>query len=372
MSEITPPKPDARLLSLDALRGFNMFWIMSGEDVVSEFLSRFHNKYIHAIQLNFTEHVEWEGIHFYDMIFPLFLFIIGVALPYTVAKRIARGDSRRKLQIQIFQRTFIMFFLALLYAGLLEFKGIDHLRILGVLQRLALGYGCAATILLYTKERSQAIIAGSLLLLYWFLMTHIRVPGAPLGSMTQMGNAANYFDRLMFTRHQMYTDYGDPEGLLSTIPAISTALLGVLTGQWLRSERTQQKKVLGLFAAGLISIALGYAWSPWFPIIKKIWTSSYVLVAGGWSMLLLALFYWIIDIKGWKKWAFGFVVIGMNPLTIYLGQRIIPFESTAKFFFEGVAHLAPLYEGFILALAVFTIKWLFLYFLYRQKIFVRV
>ena len=265
-----------------------------------------------------------------------------------------------------------MLFLALLYAGLLEFKGFDHLRIMGVLQRLALGYGCAATILLFTKERAQAIIAASLLIIYWILMTHIPVPGVPIGSMTQMGNAANYLDRRMFLPGQLYTSYGDPEGLLSTIPAISTALLGVLAGQWLRSNRTQQKKALGLVGAGIVCIALGYAWSPWFPVIKKIWTSSYVLIAGGWSMLLLALFYWLIDIKGWKKWAFGFVVIGMNPLTIYLGQKIIRFEETAKFFLGGVAQLSPYYEGLIMALAIFTLKWLFLYLLYKQRIFVRV
>lgn len=372
MSDIPAPQPDDRLLSLDALRGFNMFWIITGEDIVSEFLSKFHNKFIHAVSLNLTDHVEWEGFHFYDMIFPLFLFIIGVALPYTLAKRIAKGDSRKQIGLKILKRTLIMLILALLYAGILEFKGLDHLRIMGVLQRLALGYGIAATILLFTKVRAQAAIAAGLLILYWILMTHIPVPGVPLGSMTQMGNVANYLDRRMFLPGQLYTSYGDPEGLLSTIPAVSTALLGVLCGQWLRSHRTQQKKALGLAAAGIVCIALGYLWSPWFPIIKKIWTSSYVFVAGGWSMLLLALFYWLIDIKGWKKWAFGFVVIGMNPLTIYLGQKIIRFEETAKFFFGGVAHLAPLYEGLIMAIAIFTLKWLFLYLLHRQRIFVRV
>ncbi len=372
MSELPIQKPAGRLHSLDALRGFNMFWIMTGADIVDELLSKFHNKFIHAINSNLTEHVEWEGFHFHDMIFPLFLFIIGVALPYTLAKRRERGDSQKHLQLKIIKRTVTLIVLALLAAGLLEFKGFDHLRIMGVLQRLALGYGCAATILLYTKERAQAAICAGLLILYWILMIKIPVPGVPLGSMTQMGNVANYFDRKWFLPGQLYTSYGDPEGLFSTIPAISTALLGVLCGQWLLSDRTQLKKVFGLVIAGIACIALGYAWSPWFPVIKKIWTSSYVLIAGGWSMLLLALFYWLIDIKGWKKWAAGFVVIGLNPLTIYLGQRFIRFEYTAKFFFGGIAHLTPVYEGLIMAIAVFGIKWLFLYFLHRQKIYLRV
>src|SRR5258706_1146611 len=155
-------------------------------------------------------------------------------------------------------------------------------------------------------------------------------------------------DRVLFARGQLYEKYGDPEGIFSTIPAIGKALMGVLAGQWLRSAKEGNQKAKLLFAAGLASIALGYLWGVDFPVIKKIWTSSYVLVAGGWSLLLLATFYWLVDVEGWKKWTFFFVVIGLNPITIYIADPIIDFDVIAKFFLGGLAKHAPLEGGIFL------------------------
>lgn len=349
-----------------------MFWIIGGEDLISSIADYLHRPFLSKISANLTSHVEWEGFHFYDMIFPLFLFIIGVTLPMTFGRRLAKGDSRAELVKKILQRTFVMFVFGLIYYGLLEFKGWDHQRIMGVLQRLALGYCAASFATLFLKRRSQIILFISLLVGYYLAMRWLPVPGFPLGTMSPEGNFANYLDRLLFKPGQLYEKYGDPEGLFSTIPAVATALLGVFAGQWLQSDRDAKQKAVGLALAGCACLALGNLWGLWFPIIKKIWTSSYVLVAGGWSLLLLALFYWIIDVRGWKRWAFFFAVIGVNPLTIYLAQKALDFDKIAGFYVNGILQFTPLFKPILFAISILTVKWLLLWFLYRQKLFLRV
>jgi predicted acyltransferase len=362
----------ARLESVDALRGFNMFWIIGGAELLAAIAEAARLGWLNVVSANLTEHVEWEGFHFHDMIFPLFLFIMGVTTPFALARRRENGASRAALVRHVLRRVVVLFFLGLVYNHLLKLHGIEHLRIMGVLQRLALAWGCAALISLFLDLRGQIVAAVSLLLVYWAAMRWIPVPGHPLGSFTPEGNFANYLDRLVFLPGQLYERYGDPEGLFSTIPAVTTALLGIFAGQWLRGPKPPWEKVLGLVAAGALGIALGYAWSPWFPVIKKIWTSSYVLVAGGWSVLLLALFYWAIDVRGWKRWAYFFVVIGLNPITIYLGQEIIDFEKIARFFVGGVLQFTGSMTPILLGIAVLAVKWLFLRLLYKHRIYWRV
>lgn len=367
------PPASSRLESLDALRGFNMFWIIGGAELLAAIARAVNAGWLTAISDNFTEHVEWEGFHFHDMIFPLFLFIMGVTTPFSVAKRQASGEPRGTIVRHVLERTLVLFLLGLAYSGLLQFKGFDQLRIMGVLQRLALGWGCATLLSLFLGLRAQVAAAVALLLGYWAAMALFPVPGHPTGSYTPEGNFANYVDRLAFLPGQLYTSYGDPEGLFSTLPAIVTAQLGLFAGRWLRAPGTGPQKVRMLVIAGAAGIALGYAWSPWFPVIKKIWTSSYVLVAGGWSALLLALFYWLIDLRGWKRWAYFFAVIGLNPITIYLGQRIIRFGPIAEFFAGGLARAAGYpYSAIVLAAAALAVKWLLLRYLYTQRISLRV
>lgn len=361
-----------RLESLDALRGFNMFWIIGGAELLAAIATAVPWGWLQAVSANFTEHVEWEGFHFHDMIFPLFLFIMGVTTPFSVSRRREQGDSQAVLARHVLKRTAVLFFLGLVYSGLFKLAGIENLRILGVLQRLALASGGAALIYLFLNRRGQVAAAVSLLLVYWAALCWIPVPGHPLGDFTPEGNFANYVDRLVFLPGQLYKSYGDPEGLFSTLPAITTALLGIFAGEWLRGPKPPGDKVVGLIAAGALGIALGYAWSPWFPVIKKIWTSSYVLVAGGWSALLLALFYWVIDVRGWKRWAYFFAVIGLNPITIYLGQKIIDFDKIAEFFVGGLTQFAGGVAPIVLGIAVLMVKWLFLRFLYKQRIYLRV
>jgi len=361
-----------RLESVDALRGFNMFWIIGGADLLGAIAQAVNVGWLNAISNNFTEHVEWEGFHFHDMIFPLFLFIMGVTTPFAFARRQEKGATRADLVRHVVQRTLVLFALGLVYGGVLKLPGFEHVRIMGVLQRLGLASGCAALIYLFCNRRGQIFATVALLLAYWAAMCWLPVPGVPLGTFTEEGNFANYLDRVIFFPGQIYKPYGDPEGLFSTLPAIGTALLGIFAGLWLRGTKTQPEKVRGLVIAGLLGIALGYAWSPWFPVIKKIWTSSYVLVAGGWSALLLALFYWILDVRGWRRGAYFFAVIGLNPITIYLGQKIIDFGKIANFFVGGVLQFTGVLTPILLAIAVLAVKWLFLRFLYKQRIYLRV
>lgn len=362
-----------RLESIDALRGFNMFWIMGGAELFASTAAWLNIPWLLVVSDNLTEHVEWEGFHFHDMIFPLFLFIMGVTTPFSVGRRREKGAALGELVRHTLIRTAILFFLGWVYSGLFKLEGWNELRIMGVLQRLALGSGVAVLCYLFFALRVRIGICIALLLAYWAAMKLCPVPGHPVGSMDEHGNFANYVDRLIFKPGQLYKEYGDPEGLFSTIPAISTALLGIFAGEWLRSSRAAMEKVKGLVIAGALGIALGYAWSPLFPVIKKIWTSSYVLVAGGWSALLLACFYWIIDVRGARRWAYFFVVIGLNPITIYLGQRMIDFDKTAEFFVAAAAKMAGHdIEVVILALAGVAVRWLFLHFLHRQKIYLKV
>jgi predicted acyltransferase len=364
--------PSQRLLSLDALRGFNMFWIIGGAELFAEIAKRIDNRYVTAVTDNLSKHVKWEGIHWHDMIFPLFLFIIGVTLPFSLGRRMEQGTPRAELIKRVLKRTALMLLLGLVYSGLFDLKGFEHQRIMGVLQRLALGYCFAAIIYLNTRVRGQIIALVSCLVGYWLAMRFIPVPGFNRGDFSEYGNFANYIDRVLFAPGQLYEKYGDPEGIFSTIPAIGTALMGVLAGQWLRSSREGNEKARMLVIAGLLGIGLGYLWSIDFPVIKKIWTSSYVLVAGGWSLLLLATFYWLIDVKGWTKWTFFFVVIGLNPITIYIADRIIDFDGIAKFFIGGSAKMFPLYGPILLLAVSIAIRWLFLLHLHRQKIYLRI
>lgn len=368
--EVRPRQP--RLTSLDALRGFDMFWITGGAVLLEAIARQVDWAPFTRVMENLCQHVDWEGFHFHDLIFPLFLFVIGVAMPFALCSRLERGVSRSEVLLKVIRRTVLLYVLGLVYYGLLEFKPFTQLRLLGVLQRLALCYGIAGVLMLYLSIRGQALVAALCLVGYYLVMRFVPVPGDHGGPWTMHGNLANYVDRLVFTRGQMWEDYGDPEGLLSTIPAVATALIGVFTGYWLRSSRPAGVKTLGMIAAGIVMIGGGYLWSLDMPIIKKLWTSSYVLVAGGWSLLLLAAFYWLIDVRGWKGWAFFFVVIGLNPITIYVGQEIVNFDAIGEYFLRGVIARWPDYKPIIVLAGGLAARWLFLLFLNRQRVYLRV
>jgi predicted acyltransferase len=246
------------------------------------------------------------------------------------------------------------------------------MRYVGVLQRIALCYFLAALIMMKAGICGQALWAAGILIGYWIVMKVVPVPGFGAGVLTPEGNFASYIDRLYLPGRFCCFEFGDNEGLLSTIPAESTVLLGVLCGHWLRSTVDSLRKVKWLVAAGITSLFAALLWDLIFPVNKLLWSSSYVLFAGGWSMLLLGAFYWLIDYRGYRKWAFPFVVIGLNPITIYVAQGVFDFGVIAQIFIHGFVGSFGEFKLVFVALCVFTVKWLFLYFLYRQKIFLKV
>ena len=355
-----------RLASVDALRGFDMFWIIGGGTLLANLTKVYSHPVTDAIQRQ-LHHVEWEGFHFEDLIFPLFLFIVGVVLPFSFTRRLELGHNRRALYLHILKRSSIIILLGLIFYGIQRFVW-PLMRWPGVLQRIGICYFFAAIIVMNTKWRTQAIIIAAVLILYWIATMLIPVPNYGAGNLTMEGCLSSYIDQQLIPG-ELYYGYGDNEGVISTLPAICTVLLGALAGHWLRSGQLGDRKAAGLAIAGIVSLIVGLLWGQVFPIIKILWTSSYVMVAGGLSLMLLALFYWIIDVKGYSKWAFFFIVIGMNPITIYFLQRFVDFNGIAEFFLAGAVEHADLLKPVILSLGIVLTKWLFLWFLYRHRIF---
>ena len=363
-----------RLYSLDALRGFDMFWIMGGEGIIIG-LASLTGWPVFKWAAEQLEHVPWDGFHFYDMIFPLFLFIAGISFPFSYEKRIASGAGRKLIYRHVLLRGIILVLLGIAYNNGIRFD-FGEMRYGSVLGRIGLAWMFAALIWMNTRVSSRVILFWAFLIGYWLLL--MLFPAHDLGPadrFSQEGNLASYIDRLLMPG-KLYLGNHDPEGIFSTIPAISTALLGMLTGEFIMSEYLNDKLlkkagVLVLAAAALM--ILGQVWGIFFPINKNLWSSSFVCFAGGLSLLLFAVFYIIIDILNFRKWAFFFVVIGLNPITIYLAGRIINFRNASRFFFGGVSEALPeTWAPLINGIGLTAIAWIFLYILYRKNIFLKI
>ena len=359
-----------RLLSLDALRGFDMFWIVGAEELVRG-LGKITEGGPIGLIADQLRHKAWAGFHFEDLIFPLFVFIVGVSLVFSLTKAIAQAGRRAAL-IRIVRRFAFLYLLGILSYGGLS-TPVEKIRLLGVLQRIALCYLFASVLFCYLKPKALAAVCAGLLVGYWALLSFVPVPGHGAGNFAEGANLANYVDAQFLPLRKWDGDH-DPEGLLSTLPAIASCLLGVFAGLLLQNSAVPERKKVGyLVGAGLACLAVGWLWHLNFPVIKKIWTSSFVLVAGGYSCLLLAAFYQIIDVWKFQKWATPFVWIGVNPITIYFGGRFIDFEALAKLFVGGpVAAASGRYAELLLAVVSLAFGFLFLRFLYQRKIFLRV
>jgi predicted acyltransferase len=332
------------------------------------------------------EHSKWDGLTPTDLVFPFFLFIVGVSITLALERRADAGGSKRDLYLKIVRRTVIIFALGLVLTAF-PYNDLATFRIPGVLQRIAVCYFCAAVIFLNTRWRAQAAIGVALLVLYWAAMKLIPVPGYGAGDLSMAGNLAAYVDRGVFGRHTWKPLY-DPEGLLSTIPAIATTLCGVLTGHLLRSRRAPLEKVAAMFVAGLGLMVAGWAWNFWFPVNKALWTSSYVVLTAGMALELLAACYWLIDIKGYRAWAKPFLVFGTNALAVYfLSEFTVLVASLIKFTradgsrtdLLGLIYgklfaswLAPINASLLFAVCT-VLVWLgVMSILYRKRIFIRV
>jgi predicted acyltransferase len=369
MLEHDPVNPASqRIASIDALRGFVMLWIIGGGDVFKS-VSKVWKTPLTETLYQQMEHAGWEGLHFLDLIFPLFLFLVGVLLPFSIGRRMEQGADRKALYVHIVKRTLVLILLGLVDYGLLRFDW-DQMRWSTVLGRIGICYFFAAFMVIHTGWRTQAIVGTTILFLFWATLTFIPVPGYGPGVLTPEGCLTTYIDQLLIPGKLGLGLY-DRQGILSTFTALSTTLLGVLAGHWLRTGHSSKRKTTGLLVAGVASLIVGYTWGTFFFISRNIWTSSFVAYAGGWSLLLLALFYWIVDVKGYRKWAFFLMVIGMNSITIWVGQRCIDFSYTAGYLFNGMLRYAGTVAPVLATFSVLMLKWLFLYFLHRHKIYLK-
>lgn len=366
-----PVKPE-RLYSLDALRGFDMFWIMGAEGIFHHLAEASGSSFFGAIANQLT-HPDWNGFHFYDLIFPLFLFMAGVSTPYSVGRELEKGKSRQQLLGRVIKRGLLLVLIGVIYNNGLEIQPISEIRFGSVLGRIGLAYMFANIIYIYSKERTQMICFWAIIIGYWLLLKFTSAPGFAPGDLTMEGNFASYLDRSIMPG-KLYLGIHDPEGLVSTLPAISTALLGILAGNLLKKGAMSGQKKAGLLAlTGVVFLILAQLWNLDFPINKNLWTSSFVLQVGGWSLLLLSVFYYIIDVKGYKSWAFFFKVIGMNSILIYISGHFINWSYTNNSFFKWLGQLAgDPYNAVLMAITFVFVKWLFLYFMYKKKVFLRV
>ena len=392
------PTSSPRLLSLDALRGFDMFWIVGGEEIVHALYRACPVGPLHLLDSQ-MDHKAWQGVAFYDLIFPLFVFIVGVSLVFSLSRTIAQHGTGTALK-RIFFRSLVLYCFGLLVYGGIS-KGIDQVRWMGVLQRIALAYFFTGLLFCAFRLRGLMASCASLLIGYWALTTFVPIrdfnlqteqlakmglkPESP-GTRAQFEAttrkvSGRFEDGLNLTQHLDYEYLPgfkwdgayDPEGLLSTMTAVATCLLGVFAGFLLRNPAiTDQRKVVLLIVAGVVGVGMGFLWGLQFPVIKKMWTSSYVLVAGGYACLFLAAFYQMIEIWQWRNWCMPFVWIGMNPITIYLAFHLISFSKYAELVVGGPVKtaLGP-WGDLLLAAVVVGMTFALTRFLYQRKIFLR-
>ena len=361
-----------RLFSLDALRGFDMFWIMGGEEIFHTMAKATKSPFWGAVANQFT-HPDWNGFHLYDLIFPLFLFMAGVSTPFSVGRELEKGKSKKQLVLRVIKRAFILVLLGLVVNNGLKIMPISEIRFASVLGRIGIAYMFANIIYLYSSERMQMVWFWVFIIGYWLLLKFTSAPGFPHGDLTMQGNFASYMDRIILPG-KLYLGIHDPEGLFSTIPAISTGLLGIITGTILKKTGLKQmKKVAILGITGVIFLVIAQIWNLDFPINKNLWSSSFVMQVGGLSLLLMAFFYYIIDVLGYQKWSFYFRVIGMNSILIYLSGHFIKWGYTNNGFFGWIGQLiGDPFNAVAMAITFVMVKWLFLYYLYQKKTFLRV
>lgn len=361
---------NGRLVSLDVLRGFDMLFIMGGGSLALTVCAA-----LGAPDCAFAEqfrHVPWAGLRFEDTIFPLFLFIAGVSFPFSVAKRLAQGASRRTLCLHTVRRGLTLIFLGLVYNGLLRFD-FAGLRVFGVLQLIGFAWMAAALLYVFFGPRTRAVVAAALLVGSWLLFRFVGAPDFPgADPFSPEGNLGCWVDRTFFAGH-IYQKLFDPEGTAGLLPAVVTPMLGMFAGDLLKSGRSGTRKTVILLASAVLMAGAGALMSLSMPVVKALWSSSFVLAAGAYSAAMLAVFHWIIDVRGWTRWTFFFKVIGMNSITIYMAQRIIGFRGVDKFLFGGVASLFPPAWGeVVLSAGYIAVCWLFLLFLYRKNVFLKV
>lgn len=364
---------NTRLASLDALRGFDMLFIAGLAYLIRAICALFPGGESFWIE-NQMHHAVWDGLTHHDTIFPLFIFIAGVSFPYSYDKQLRIGKTKSQIYFKVFKRAAILVFLGMICNGLLKFQPGPH-RFFSVLERIGVAGMLASILYMNVGVKGRISIASIILLAYWGVSS-IVAPDAPVGADPHSleGSFAAYVDRTLFPGRIYKEGVYDPEGLLSTFPAVVTAMLGNFTGEFIKNSKLSgNKKTFYMFLAAFVLCGLGLIWSNWLPLNKKLWSSSFTLVVGGYSVAMLALFYWIIDIKGYKKWAFPLRIVGMNSIAIFLIPKFIDLKYTVNFFCGGLIDLVGQgWDKVILWTAYLLLNWLILYFMYKKDIFIKV
>jgi predicted acyltransferase len=373
--QVKPKKK--RLLSIDALRGFDMFWILGAESLFAA-LFIVTGWPILAVFADQMQHTAWNGFSAYDLIFPLFIFLSGVSLGIA-AKPLSSYDPQKAKLIVLsgIKRLTLLISFGILYnhgwgGGIpASFDGIRYVSVLG---RIGIAWFVAAMLVWYVSEKTQWVVAGVILIGYWLLLTFVSIGEYGGGDFSANGALNAWFDKNLLPGVTYQKLAIDPEGLLSNLTSIVNALAGVFTGRYMMKNISAPKKLLtGLSLIGIFVLILGYLWGMFFPINKTLWTSSFALVTIGYSILLLTLFYWLIDVLDFTKWAKVFAVIGTNSIIVYLGSSIIDWQYTSKSIFGGFINIAPAgWQDLILFGGMVFLQWLVLYWLYRRNIFIKV
>ncbi|RJP69112.1 MAG: DUF5009 domain-containing protein [Ignavibacteriales bacterium] len=370
-------KERSRLVSIDAFRGATI----AGMILV---INPGSWKYIYAP----LRHADWNGCTPTDLIYPFFLFIVGVSITFSFSKSLSLNIPQKQLYFKILKRTVILFLLGLFLNTFPNFNFSD-IRIMGVLQRIAVCYFIVSIIFMNTDFKYQVAITVLLLLVYWALMEWIPVPGIGAGHYDKVNNFATYFDRFFLQGHMgSYEKIGEPEGLISTLPSLSTTLFGVLTGHLLKYDIVPREKLIIIFATGAALVFAGIMWGFYLPVNKHLWTSSYSVLTVGYGLIVFGVFYYLIDVKRYNKWFKPFLVFGMNAIVVYVLSivvaqtiRLITFTTS-----EGVHHdlktwlyekfFAPQignYNGSLLYAIIYCLIWTaVMWYFYKKKIFIRI
>ena len=374
MSDKADTKGSGRLASLDAVRGFDMFFIMGGEGLIVALATLFGVQGFHES----FGHVPWDGLHFMDTVFPTFLFLAGVTFPFSAAKSRERGATNLQISLKALRRCALLILLGLIHDGPLLRFDFEHLRVWSVLGRIGIAWFAAAMLYLGFKTKARLGIAVALLAGVILFTRFMLAPDAPAGAspFSPEGNFGCWLDRTLTGGHT-YKKLFDPEGFAGILPAVVTAMLGMFTGELVRrTDVSPRRKCMELagFAAGMLLV--GLAVSPISPINKALWSPSFVLVVGAYSTALFLAFYAVIDVMGFVKWSFPLKVIGMNSIAIYMAQSIIGAGHANDFLFGWAWRNLPSTCGdlkcVMMNLGYVVVCWLFLYFLYRKNTFLKV
>jgi predicted acyltransferase len=361
--------PAGRVLSVDALRGFDMFWIIGGKKIFKGLDEACDTRLTNWL-FSQLDHAEWYGFTFYDLIMPLFLFLVGISMVYSTRKRLGTVPSAQVLWKHIGIRIAWLWVLGMAVQGKLLTYDVNQIKLYSnTLQAIAAGYLFASIIILYLPVVRQIAVTLFLMLVTWGAFLWIPVPGFGTNTYAPDGNVAIAFDKLILGRFQDGTTY---TWILSSLNFGATTMLGVFTGYLLQSRLSALQKFYGLLLSGIALVVMGLLWSIWHPLIKHLWTGSFVLFSGGLCIILLSVFYGIIDVFEYRKWSFPLVVIGSNAIAAYVSANIFDYRLVAKVFVGGLEQYVGSWYPFVLAAGGFSVLYLLLLYLYRNKIFVKV